>query len=222
MRALSLVPLLVLLGGSPAAAQAPVPFTRADLQGTVGWYNIRSPQPAGDFYGSDNDWMNAIGQADAAGGWFWTEHLRTSVDFGVNSTGRQYQYGPAFVNGQQVYQSRHIGLRQWQVGIGQQYQFGHNAWFHPHAGGGVLIAFQHRTIEADPAYYYDQATRTSRTIGSYTIEARDETIVRPFVDAGFKAYVSRHVYFVHDTRFVAGGHGLEQLGFKFGFGVDFW
>lgn len=219
MRALAFVPLLVLLGGVPAAGQSPAPFTRADLQGTLGWYNIH--QPLSGVYHS-GEWMNAIGQGDVAAGWFWTEHLRTEIDAGINSSGHQYQSSSTFISGQQVYQSSTVGVRQWQVGIGQQYQFGHNAWFHPHVGGGALIAFQRHTVETQPAYYYDPATRTSRTVGDFSTTITHDTIVRPFVDLGFKAYLSHRLYFVHDTRFVAGAGGLDQFGFKFGFGFDFW
>ena len=218
MRALTLAPLLVLLGGSPVAGQAAVPFTRADLQGTIGWQNIREPQPEGA-YGS-NDWINSICAGDVAGGWYWTEHLRTTFDAGINTRGHQYSATSTVVNGFQTYRSSRLTLDQWQVGIGQQYQFGHNAWFHPHAGGGALIVQQQRKDEVDPVVVY--STGKPMTFEPGHTDRTDRTLVRPFVDVGFKAYVSRKVYFVHDTRLTMGGHGIEQVTLKIGFGVDFW
>ena len=222
MRALTLAPLLVVLASPPAAGQPAVPYTRADLQATVGWNNIRHPVDRTGVCCYSSDWMNAIGIAEATSGWFWTEHLRTTFDVAANSTGHQYEDASIFYNGQQVYQPATVEVHQWQIAMGQQYQFGHNAWFHPHVGGGVLVAFQQEQRYRQPFTYYDQAARTTRTIGDASRTKTNETLVRPFADVGFKAYVSRKVYFVHDTRFVAGPHGLDQLAFKFGFGVDFW
>lgn len=220
MRALTIAPLLVVIAGLPAAAQVTPAFNRADAQATVGWNNIRHDQPRGA-YENNNNWMNDIGLMAGGFGWFWTEHLRTTFDAGINSTGEQYQYEATTENGQQVYRSSHLEMQQRQFALGQQYQFGHNAWFEPHAGGGALFGFQHSERHIDPSYYYDQATRTTRTIGGYSTDTRNDTIVRPFVDFGFKAYMSRHTYFVHDTRFVLGSHGLDQVGFNFGLGFDF-
>jgi hypothetical protein len=219
MRALILAPLLVLLAGLPAAGQPA--FTRADVQGTIGWRNVHEPPYSGP-YGSQGDWLHAIFAADAGASWYWTEHLRTTFDAGTNTKAWQYRSEPITVNGLQGYSSSRVGVTQTQVGLGQQYQFGHNAWFHPYLGGGALLALQHHTEEFQPSYVYDPSTRTSRLVGDYHTETTDRTVVRPFVDAGFKAYVSRKVYFVHDTRFVPGSHGLDQLAFMFGFGVDFW
>ena len=218
MRALTLAPVLILLGGSPAAGQATVPGTRADLQGTIAWQNIREPQPQGSY--SSNDWINAICAGEAAGSWYWSEHLRTTFDAGVNTRGQQYWSSSTITNGFQTYRSTRLMVDQWQLGIGQQYQFGHNAWFHPHVGGGALIVQQQRTEDVQPVVVY--STGKAITYEPGHIDRTDSTFVRPFVDVGFKAYVSRKAYFVHDTRLTVGSNGIEQVTLKIGFGVDFW
>ena len=222
MRPLTLAPFLVLLGGLPVAGQTAVPFTRADTQVTIGWNNIRHPLDKTNACCYSHDWIHDIALAEATGGWFWTEHLRTTFDVGVNSDGQQYADATVVYNGQPVYRAGSITLHQWQVGVGQQYQFGHNAWFHPHVGGGALIAFNQQTVLLQPGYYYDQSSRTTRVISDISRTTTNETTLHPFAEAGFKAYVSRKVYFVHDTRFTFASDGLGQVGFNFGFGVDFW
>ena len=204
-------------GTAGAQTLAPVHPPRADIEGAVGWHNLHEPTSV-----SGNDWLNAIVAGNVGVSVYWTEHLRTHLDFTISTEGRQYRGEVLVVNGRQTFSSSRLLIGPRSLAVGQQYQFFHNAWFHPHAGGGALFLFDRRTEEFNDVIDYDPATsvakvlRPARTDGPTT-----RTGVRPFADVGFKAYLSRRAYFVQDTRLVVSSRTFDQVLFTFGFGVDF-
>src|SRR5262245_42775096 len=121
MKAVFLIALLA--QSAPAQLQLP----RADVQIMVGWQNLHKDRSLDDY----NDWLNEIIYAGAGAGWHWTDHLKTQIDIGAGTTGRQFRYEPLVVEGKQTYQSSRISVREQNVAIAQQYQFFRNQWFHP-------------------------------------------------------------------------------------------
>ena len=112
-------------------------------------------------------------------------------------------------------------MQQQSVAVGQQYQFFRNQWFHPHVGAGVDIARETTLETFQPIFIYDSATRTSTQIAPpRTVGPEHRTIVRPFAEAGFKAYMTRRAFFTGDTRIKFKG-GMDEVLFRLGFGVDF-
>jgi hypothetical protein len=205
--------LLTLLQAQPAVP----PSTRADIHVVAGWQNLHKEQPQQSY----NDWMNGIFYGGAGAGWYWNDHLKTQIDFGAGTKGRQYRYEQVTVGGQPGYQSSRVSVNQQSLAIGQQFQFFRNAWFHPHVGGGVDLAREQTTTEFEATTVYDPVTRVYRQITPRHTEGPDSDFVaRAFVETGFKAYITRRSFFTADSRVKFRGH-IDEVLFRFGFGVDF-
>lgn len=219
MKILSLAAAGWIVGTGVALAQGPAapPTTRADVHFVLGWQNLNKDQPQD----STNDWVNAIAFGGAGAGWYWTDHAKTQIDVGGGTKGRQYRYRQFTLNGLQTYESSRLSVRKTSLAISQQYQFFRNAWFHPHVGAGIDLARETTTEEYQPVYVFDNALRTSRQIIPGRREGPDHRLLaRPFVETGFKGYMSRRAFFTADSR-VMFGRGIDEVLFRFGFGVDF-
>jgi opacity protein-like surface antigen len=218
MKILPAVLLALMAGSSAAAAQeAPAgPVTRGDVHFVLGWQNLHKPDSQ-----NSNDWINAILFGGVGAGWYWTDNLKTQVDFGGGTSGEQYRYEPRFANGVDITEFSRLTIRQSSVAIGQQYQFFRNQWFHPHVGGGVDIARETTREEYQPVFTFDPVTRTSRQLSPARVEGPEHHVIaRPFLETGFKAYMTRRAFFTGDMRLMA-RHGIDEVLFRAGFGIDF-
>src|SRR5262249_12256340 len=150
-----------------------------------------------------------------------TDNLKTQVDVGAGTRAHQFRYRQFFADANPAYESSRLDVRQWAVTLGQQYQFFRNQWFHPHVGAGVELARETSTETYQPLFVFDNVTRTSRQILPARIEGPEhDFIARGFGEAGFKAYMTRRSFFTSDMRLMV-RHGIDQVLFRFGFGVDF-
>jgi hypothetical protein len=220
MRILAISAATWLAASGLAGAQEPsrAPLTRADTHFVVGWQNLHKEQPGQQSF---NNWINGIFYGGAGAGWYWTDHVKTQVDFGAGTKGRQYRYEPLVINGQTTGSSSRLQVHQQSLAISQQYQFFRNQWFHPHVGAGVDIARETTTEDYSPLFFFDNVTRTSRQILPARTEGPEHrTIARPFAEAGFKAYMTRRAFFTADTRLMY-RKGLDEVLFRLGFGIDF-
>lgn len=196
---------------SPAAAQSPP--VRPDLYFSAAWVSVNK-----DELGTGNNWFNRGFDAGATFGWYWTPHLKTEIEASAGPRATFDSAGEIRIDGRPVYASTESAFSRRRVSVGQRYQFGENAWFHPHVGAG--IDFNWETID-----------RYDREVYSFTLSApqkvrdpvrhpqRTELHVRPFVDWGFKAYMTERAFFRSDLRFVAAKR-LEDVSLRFGFGMD--
>jgi hypothetical protein len=222
MKTFPLAAVAWLLGTAVAGAQEPsrTPLNRSDVHVVIGWQNLRKQQTPRVI--SNDDWLNSILFGGAGAGWYWTDNLKTQVDFGGGTRADQYRYEPISIGGQTTgaFSSR-LHVQQQSVAIGQQYQFFRNQWFHPHVGGGVDLARETTTEEYDPVFFFDPVTRVSRQISPPRNEGPDHRfIARPFGEAGFKAYTTRRTFFTGDARLMFRS-GIDEVLFRFGFGIDF-
>jgi hypothetical protein len=142
------------------------------------------------------------------------------VDFGGGTRGDTYRYESFTVNGVQTFEAARVRIQQTNLAIGQQYQFFRNQWFHPHVGGGIDVARRSTETEYQPVTVFDNATRTSRIVTPARTEVTNDVIARPFLETGFKAYMSRRAFFTSDARLLFKS-GTDEILFRFGFGVDF-
>ena len=215
MKALLLVAVLAQSPATPPPQPAG-PVMRGDVQAVLGWQNLRNHE-APDRY---NDWINDIFYGGAGAGWYWTDHLKTQVDFGAGTRGESYGYRNVVVDGVTTFEATRVRTQQASLAIGQQYQFFRNQWFHPHVGGGVDLARRSIVEEYQPVTIYDSASRTTRVISAGRTETGTDIVARPFVQTGFKAYMTRKSFFTSDAR-VLFRSGFDEVLFRFGFGVDF-
>jgi len=216
-RAVLGVTLIALLACPMWAAGQPVTavgLPRAEASGLVGWFSANEEQVK-----AHDDWYHRSWSADVSIGYYWTEHLKTEITGGMTSEGELWGVRISPLGG--VYSPVVHQFSTRAVGIGQQYQFGHNAWFHPYLGGGVALEWVRQTEEREPTYQFGRSGSSpfliepARTIGPKT-DAR----ARPFVNSGFKAYMTERSFFRSDVR-VAFEHDVKDVGLRVGFGVDF-
>jgi len=213
---LGAVLLLASWDASAQSAQA-LSLSRGDVSGSLGVQTVETRDDGflagqhfdGGFYGS------------AAAGWYWTEHLKTEVDFGARTKGQVWVASPALTGDPRTYYPTDKTFSRQTLAIAQQYQFFHNAWFHPHLGAGANLTWERSTLHQAAITVYDPATRTSRVVGAErTNPARTDFRVSPFVQSGFKAYMTPRTFFRADLR-VAFRHGVDDVITRFGFGFDF-
>jgi|SRR4051812_7028452 hypothetical protein len=208
--------LVAVLAQAPAAA-VPPQLPRADAHFVIGWQNLHQPQPQNHY----NEWLNAIFYGGAGAGWYWTDHLKTQVDFGAGTRTDQYRYRQFAAEGATAFEASRLSVSQQSIAIGQQYQFFRNQWFHPHVGAGADIARATLREEYQEVTVFDNVTRQSRTIRPARTEPDEHRIItRPFAEAGFKAYMTRRAFFTSDARLMF-RHGLDEVLFRAGFGIDF-
>jgi hypothetical protein len=208
----------LLLPGVRVSRAQPLELPRADLSATVGAQSSATGE-SGEFYSHTHFDSGFYGSASA--GWYWTEHLKSEIDFGGRTEGKVYLPYAVTIGGVQTFYTSDRAFSTHTVGIAQQYQFFHNTWFHPHLAAGANLAWERSVVHSAAAYSYDPITRVSRMV---TPERRDppttEFRVQPFAQSGFKAYMTPRTFFRGDLR-VAFHHGIDDVIVRFGFGCDF-
>lgn len=213
---IALATAVVLCGGRQAWCQ-PAPGPRADLAGTIGWLVVNKEAPGEP---RDDNWHSSLFGA-ASAGWYWTENLKTELDAGAGTANRVFRTQAVTVAGRQGYASTDTRFSRRTLGISQQYQFFHNAWFHPHLAVGVNVTQERFTRRTQQFFIYDVNSRTSEVQPPATTDGpRSEITVRPFVATGFKAYMTRRAFCRGDFRAALRG-GIDEVLFRFGVGVDF-
>ncbi len=217
MRAFTLILAGALSVYFPESAGAQ-PISRTDFTGLVGWFNANKSGIASDV---DNGWYNRSAYGAVMLGWYWTDHLKSEVEFGVSSPAELYALRTISAPGQTTYTRSEHRFSTRRVTAGQQYQFFRNAWAHPHVGAGVDLTWERHEEEVDPIYFYDSVARTTRVIAdAETIGPSIDFRVRPFAEVGTKLYFGQRGFFRTDLRLTFRDR-VEEVIIRFGFGVDF-
>jgi hypothetical protein len=209
--------LTVLTAGGAQAALAQSPrVIRGDAAMTIGW--LAADTHAAGLY-DRNNWVSSFLAAGSAG-WHWTDNLKTEVDFGAGTHSRLLHTQQVSVAGRSTYQTIESRFARRTIGVSQQYQFFHNAWFHPHVAAGVDVTWERRRDEPAAIYFYEPAMGTSRFDAAKAGTERTGWVVNPFLAIGYKAYVSERAFFRNDFRIAFRG-GPEETALRLGFGIDF-
>src|SRR5438067_1748222 len=163
MRTFPLAAVAWLMGTALAGAQEPprTPLSRGDVHFVIGWQNLRREQTPQQPGGYHDDWLNRIFYGGAGAGWYWTDNLKTQVDFGAGTTAEQYRYSYTTTNSQSTSSSSRLSLQQQSVAVAQQYQFFRNQWFHPHVGAGLEVARETTREIYEPIIVFDNTTHVS-------------------------------------------------------------
>src|SRR5437870_745843 len=91
---------LLAVGVAAAQDASRAPLIRSDAHFVIGWQNLRKEQPPQQPGGYHNDWLNRIFYGGAGAGWYWTDNLKTQVDFGAGTKADQYRYSYTTTGGQ--------------------------------------------------------------------------------------------------------------------------
>lgn len=208
---------LWLLTAGPTAAQTPThpDVVRPDFAGSIGWLNVNKHE-----LDSHNDWYNRGVQGAATFGWYWSDHLKTELEVSASRRARFYASRELLFDGVRSYVASEHTFSTRRVTVGQHYQFGENAWFHPHVAAGIDFNWETTTRFDREVYQYIVGRQTSIVRPAMRHPESTDLHVRPFAGAGFKAYMTPRGFFRSDLRIVAGDR-LEEIMLRFGFGVDF-
>lgn len=208
----------LLIAATPRVAAQSADLPRADVSGSLGSQSVSTGESS--LYGGGRRWSGGF-HGSASAGWYWTEHLKTEIDFGARTKGRVFEPSAVTFNGVQTYYTTDRTFSRRTLGVAQQYQFFHNVWFHPYLGAGANLAWERSLRHASPAFAYDPQTRTTRMITPERTESAKTTLfAEPFVQSGFKAYMTPRTFFRSDLR-VAFRSGIDDVIVRFGFGFDF-
>jgi hypothetical protein len=199
-----------------AAAQTPPVLVRGDLAGSFGWLSAKT---AIDPPGAGTDWHSSLFGA-ASGGWYWTDNFKTEIDAGAGTRATAYHYRAIIIDGRPGYLASETTFSRRTAGISQQYQFFRNAWFHPHIAAGANLTWERATEHFQPVVALDSVSSRRVLVPESTDGPHTVLTIRPFVATGFKAYMTRCVFFRSDLR-VAFHAGVDEALLRFGFGVDF-
>jgi hypothetical protein len=208
---------LTLASAAPARAQR-APIARADLAGTAGWLAVNKEPPAVFDYG--DDWQDSLFAA-ATAGWYWSDHIKTELEFGMGTEATAFGARQIVVDGRLTSEFVESRYTRRTLAAGQHYQFFRNAWFHPHVGAGLNVTFQEVTDHTRPVVVYNPPTGGPTVIRRELVEGpRTEVFASPFVSTGFKAYLTQRGFFRSDLK-VTLRSGVDEVLLRFGFGVDF-
>ena len=206
---------LIALAASPARAQdSPPDAARPDLTFSLGWLNVNKGTLE-----SYDDWYNRSLQGSAIFGWHWSPHLKTEVEVSASTRARFNTSQLLYVTGARLHVYSEHAFSTRRVTLAQLYQFGENAWFHPHVAAGLDLNWE-RIRRLDREVYIFEGPGRPIPEGLFDRPQRTELHARPFAAAGFKAYMTQRAFFRSDMRLVI-DRRLEEVILRFGFGVDF-
>jgi hypothetical protein len=128
-----------------------------------------------------NDWYSE-GRYAASIGYYWTEHLKTELEFAHSGEGSRYIQDFAQVPGVGFVQPISIeSFHRLQQGAARVvWQFGHNTWVHPYVNAGYVFDAERRHFHSPIQYYYPGGPPT-----------RPPVLVRPELNSG-RTYAYRH------------------------------
>ena len=201
---------------SVSAQELRSPVTRADVSATIGSLHVHT-----EGVSEYDDWQNSVFFSSVGGGWYWTDHMKTVVEFGKTSDWTVYSSRPVTFTGQTLFVPTTFTSDARRFTLAHQFQFGRNQWVHPYAGLGLDVVAQ-RTGRRDlPVSIWDPIARRERLVQSGVDYPRRTTVkTYALATVGAKTYVHRRVFLVTDLR-VAFASRAESILLRLGAGVDF-
>ena len=194
-----------------------------DVAVSIGTFGV-SPQMPREAY--SDDWY-FDGRYAASIGKYWTDHIKTEIEFAHSGEGSRYVQ--RFVDAPGVPPHYSIPAEEYnrlqQLSGRLVYQFLDNQWVHPYVFGGVGIDINRRRTEIPPNYFYPPATPQSRPIpvlvAPQTIEGADTAWRSAVVfGTGAKMYMTPRSFF-NAAVITSLGDSTHTWSLLAGFGVDF-
>ena len=219
MRGIALIFVGFLGVGVTAEAQQP----SWDAGVTIGTFGI-SPQTPREAY--SDDWY-FDGRYAVSIGRYWTDHIKTEIEFANSGEGSRYVQQLVTAPGVPPHYSipgeEYNRLQQLSGRV--VYQFLDNAWVHPYVFGGVSLDINRRRTEIPPNYFYPPVTPQGRPSPILVTPQRvdgPDTSWRPAgtFGAGAKMYMTPRSFFNAGAT-TSLGDSTHTFSFFAGFGVDF-
>ena len=204
MKGTRLVLTIALAAFSVARSEAQT-VVRPDISASIGWLNVNKSSL--DDY---NDWYNRGVHGAVAFGWYWTSHLKTEIEPSASSRVEFYSSRDEIINGQRAHVVSEFGFSTRRLTLSQQYQFGENAWFHPHLAAGLDFNWEKTARDDRYVYFLDVPPRQPPSI--------PQNVTRPTANGSACATVGRRrLQGLYDAPFVrqerrAPGHRRSPRG----------
>jgi hypothetical protein len=212
-----LITAAVLLCVFTGTAHAQTPLSGGDLSIFAASLNVNKSALT-DI--GNNDWYNRALYGGGTAGWYWTAHHKTEVEVGASTAASFWAIHESLAGGVSLFERSRFTFSTRRVAIGQQYQFFRNAWFHPHLAAGADLTWETATQHVDPVVIPASGVRTPQVIPARVVGPETRVRVRPFGEAGFKAYMTRRAFVRGDIR-VFGRSGIDEVQLRAGLGIDF-
>lgn len=207
------------LGGVASAQQLADP-RRWDVSGSAALFEVR-PGDANPHY--RDDWY-FNGRYAVAIGRFWSEHLKTELEYATSGEGSIYLQQFTSLPGNPAvlpYAVRSFH-RVDQLSARLVYQFRDNAWIHPYVSGGLVGERDRHRVHIPPVYQYSSGRSTDPVILVHERHSAPTWQYRIGVTAaaGAKIYLSRNAFF--NTGVIGTwSRPAATVSILAGFGIDF-
>jgi hypothetical protein len=220
MRNLSWSLIIVLVAVSSRPVQAQSAAQKWDISGSAA---VLEARPDNDQTPYADDWY-ADGRYGIAIGRYWTEHLKTEVEYAMSGEGAVYRHELRNVPGNPApfpysVESFH---RLEQASLRMVWQFGRNQWVHPYISGGLVGDRERQRIHIPEQYQYvngrvnDPVVLVREITSAPTWEYR----VGLTAGAGAKIYMSPNAFF-NTGVITTYSSPASTISFLAGFGIDF-
>lgn len=220
MRKISLICVVLLrIGVSTAAAQPLAAPKHWDVSATAALFEAKPGE--NDTLYQDNWYFQ--GRYAAAIGYYWTEHLKTEVEYATSGEGsiffQDFRRLPADPSVYPIAVESFHRLEQGSVRM--VWQFGENAWVHPYVSGGFVGDRERERVHI-PAQFQPNP-RTNQpvlVVHEFNNGPTWEYRLGVTAGAGAKFYMSRNAFF--NTGFIGTwSQPAATLSAFAGFGIDF-
>ena len=137
---------------SQAHAQQPVNATKWEVAGSAALFSARP----GDYDTPYRDNWYFEGRYSAAIARYWTENLKTEVEYAIGTEGSLYRQEFRSVPGNPPNYPYSVESfhRLEQASVRMVWQFGNNRWVHPYVSGGLVGDRERRRIHIPEQYQF--------------------------------------------------------------------
>jgi opacity protein-like surface antigen len=168
-----------------------------------------------------DDWY-FNGRYAAAIGQYWTEHLKTEVEYAASGESSTFSQG--FRNVAGVAGSFPVPIetlhRLEQGSVRMLWQFGSNAWVHPYVSGGLVVERERKRIHVPPQFQFTSGREPVLIVPESTSDPAFEYRLGFTAGAGAKVYMTENAFF--NTGIVGTfSNPVRTFSLHAGFGIDF-
>ena len=164
------------------------------------------------------------GRYSAAIAHYWTENLKTEVEYATSGEGSTYRQEYRTVPGNPANYPYSVESfhRLAQASVRMVWQFGTNRWVHPYVSGGFVGDRERRRIHVAEQYQYVSGRSSDPIVrvGEFDPEPTVEYRLGVTAGAGVKVYMSPNTFF-NIGAIGSYSRRAATLSFLAGFGLDF-
>jgi len=220
MRTFTSIFIVLVAVSGPAQAQPPGDPKKWEVAGSAALF-YAAP---GDNGTQERDQWYFEGRYSAAIAHYWTENLKTEVEYATSGEGSTYRLEYRTVPGNPPnfpygVESFH---RLEQASVRMVWQFGTNRWVHPYISGGFVGDRERHRVHIPEQYQYVSGRSSDPIVrvGEFDAEPTVDYRLGVTAGAGLKAYVSPNAFF---NMGAIGSYSrpAATLSFLAGFGLDF-